>query len=256
MTTDFRRPGNMLGPHASRSEIIVSDATTIRSPNFRATANVKKPPFADSRSLFYLLFASILSQISAAMSGPPRFLIARMPVGEVTLISVRKPSITSMPTKSRPRWRSAAHHVGAQVVRRRNAVDRAGELAVDQDDALIAVLHRREELLHDPRFAKHVREQIIERTEIEVVAGKPENCLAAEAVKRFHDDIAMLGAERLDGREVAGDDRRRHKLGKFGDENLFRRVAHVARIVDDQRLRMDTIKHVCGRDVGKIERRI
>ena len=32
---------------------------------------------------------SILSQISAAMSGPPKFLIARMPVGEVTLISVR-----------------------------------------------------------------------------------------------------------------------------------------------------------------------
>ena len=33
--------------------------------------------------------ASILSQISAAMSGPPRFFTERMPVGEVTLISVR-----------------------------------------------------------------------------------------------------------------------------------------------------------------------
>ncbi len=32
---------------------------------------------------------SILSQISAAMSGPPKFFTARMPVGEVTLISVR-----------------------------------------------------------------------------------------------------------------------------------------------------------------------
>src|SRR5689334_11758897 len=52
-------------------------------------------------------FASILSQISAATSGPPRVLIARIPVGEVTLISVRKPSITSMPTKSSPRSRSA-----------------------------------------------------------------------------------------------------------------------------------------------------
>jgi hypothetical protein len=29
-----------------------------------------------------------LSQISAAMSGPPKFFIARMPIGEVTLISV------------------------------------------------------------------------------------------------------------------------------------------------------------------------
>ena len=34
-------------------------------------------------------FSAILSQISAAMSGPPRFFTARMPVGEVTLISVR-----------------------------------------------------------------------------------------------------------------------------------------------------------------------
>jgi hypothetical protein len=33
--------------------------------------------------------ASILSQIIAATSGPPRFFTARMPVGEVTLISVR-----------------------------------------------------------------------------------------------------------------------------------------------------------------------
>jgi hypothetical protein len=34
-------------------------------------------------------FASMRSQIIAAMSGPPRRLMARMPVGEVTLISVR-----------------------------------------------------------------------------------------------------------------------------------------------------------------------
>ena len=34
-------------------------------------------------------FASILSQIMAAISAPPSLAIARMPVGEVTLISVR-----------------------------------------------------------------------------------------------------------------------------------------------------------------------
>jgi hypothetical protein len=34
-------------------------------------------------------FASMQSQIMAAMSGPPSRLMARMPVGEVTLISVR-----------------------------------------------------------------------------------------------------------------------------------------------------------------------
>src|SRR4029078_10114916 len=56
---------------------------------------------------FMRRFTSILSQISAATSGPPRFFMARIPVGEVTLISVRKPSITSMPTKSSPRSRRA-----------------------------------------------------------------------------------------------------------------------------------------------------
>ena len=50
--------------------------------------------------------ASIRSQIIAATSGPPSDFTARMPVGEVTLISVRKPSITSMPTKMSPRSRS------------------------------------------------------------------------------------------------------------------------------------------------------
>ncbi len=116
--------------------------------------------------------ASIRSQIIAATSGPPRFLIARMPVGEVTLISVSKPSITSMPTNSSPRSRNAgpmraqisrsragqvgflrraaAHHVGAQIVGRRHAIDRAGEFAVDQDDALVAVLHRRQEISAPP----------------------------------------------------------------------------------------------------------
>ncbi len=99
-----------------------------------------------------------------------------MPVGDVTLISVRKPSITSMPTKISPRSRSAGpsvwqisrsrgcqvgfpgraapHHIGAQVVGRRHAVDGAGKLAVDQNDALVAVLHRRQEALHHPLLAE------------------------------------------------------------------------------------------------------
>ena len=50
-------------------------------------------------------FASMVSQILAATSGPPSRAMARMPVGEVTLISVRLPSITSMPTNSNPRSR-------------------------------------------------------------------------------------------------------------------------------------------------------
>src|SRR6476660_3645930 len=58
------------------------------------------PTFRDHARL-----ASILSRIIAAMSGPPTLRTARMPVGEVTLISVMKSPITSMPTNSSPRSR-------------------------------------------------------------------------------------------------------------------------------------------------------
>jgi hypothetical protein len=76
------------------------------------------------------------------------------------------------------------------------------------------------------------------------------------AVERFHHDVAMLGAERLDGVEVARDQRRRHQVGKFGDEDFFGRVAHMRGIVDHQRLRLDAFQHVRGGDIGEVERRI
>src|SRR6185312_10079679 len=61
--------------------------------------------FALPRHRFFsrFTFASITSQIIAAMSGPPNCATWRMPVGEVTLISVRYGPITSMPVNSSPR---------------------------------------------------------------------------------------------------------------------------------------------------------
>src|ERR1700710_2760935 len=44
---------------------------------------------------------------------------------------------------------AADMHVGARLARRRNAVDRTGELTVDQDDALVALAHFGEIALHD-----------------------------------------------------------------------------------------------------------
>ena len=80
-------------------------------------------------------------------------------------------------------------------------------------------------------------EQIEQRAEIRVRDADLEHRRAAVAVERLHHHLAMLGAERLDRRPIAGDQRRRHQLGKIHHEQLFRRVAHAARIVDDQRLR-------------------
>ena len=76
------------------------------------------------------------------------------------------------------------------------------------------------------------------------------------AVERLHHDVAVLGAERLDLGEVARDQRRRHQVGKLGDEHLLGRVAHMRRIVDHQRLRMDALEQMRGGDVGEVERRV
>src|SRR6201991_3838907 len=60
----------------------------------------------------------MVSQIFAATSGPLRRAIARMPVGDVTLISVRLSSITSMPTNKSPRFFNSGASV-AQISRSR-----------------------------------------------------------------------------------------------------------------------------------------
>ena len=135
------------------------------------------------------------------------------------------------------RRRATAHHVGSQVVGRRNAVDRAGVFAIDQDDALVAVLDVGQKFLHHPLLAEGDREHIVERAEIEILAREPKHRFAAVAVERLHHDVAVLGAERLDLGEVARNQCRRHQIGKFGDEHLFGCVAHVCRVIDHQRLR-------------------
>src|SRR5262249_1660844 len=82
--------------------------------------------------------------------------------------------------------RAAAHHVRAEIVGRGHAVDRAGELAVDQDDALVAVFDRGQEFLHHPLLAERHGEEVVERAEIEVFLRQPKHRLAALAVERLH----------------------------------------------------------------------
>src|SRR5262249_37821819 len=137
---------------------------------------------------------------------------------------------------------AAPHHVRAQVVRLRHAVDRARELAVDQDDALVALPHRRQIALHHPGLTERRREQVVERAEVHGLARKPEHCGAAGAEQRFHHDLAVLGVELLDLGAIAGDQRRRHQIRELDHEQLFGRVAHVHGIVDHQRLGMDALE--------------
>ena len=116
---------------------------------------------------------------------------------------------------------AAPHHVGAQIVLLRHPVDRAGEFAVDQDDPLVALGDLGQIFLHHPGLAERRREHVVERAEVHVARGDREHRGAAVAVERLHHDVAMRGAERLDLGEVAGDQRRRHQVGKFSVTNTF-----------------------------------
>ena len=211
-------------------------------------------------------------------SGPPCRTSARSPVGEVTLISVSQPSMTSMPTKRRPRSSSAgfsraqisfsrgvssvaaghaaAHHVGADVVLRGHAIDRAERLAFDEQDALVALHDLRQEALHDPGLAEGRGEEVIERAEIRIARRDLEDARAAMPIERLHHDLPVPGAEALDRRLVAGDERRRHEVEKLGDEELFGRVAHMRGVVDDENPRRDALEKMRGGDVGEIEGRV
>src|SRR5215471_3888418 len=49
---------------------------------------------------------------------------------------------------------AAAHHIGPQIIRRGHPVHCPGELTIHQEDALIAISHRGQELLHHPLLAE------------------------------------------------------------------------------------------------------
>src|SRR4051812_18309246 len=61
---------------------------------------------------------------------------------------------------------AAYMHVGARLALGRHAVDHAGRLAVDQDDALVALAHLRKIALGDHRLAAALREHLEQRGEV------------------------------------------------------------------------------------------
>jgi hypothetical protein len=147
-------------------------------------------------------------------------------------------------------------HVRARFARRRNAVDGADRLTVDEDDALVAFAHRRQIALDDERLAVDVLEDLEQRRQILIAAGDAEDAGAAIAVKRLEDDVAIFLAKGDDLPAVAGDQGRRGQVGEFGDEQLLRRVADFGRIVDHQGLRVDALEQMGIGDVAHVEGRI
>ena len=116
--------------------------------------------------------------------------------------------------------------------------------------------HRGQELLDDPGFAEGDAEKVEQGAEVRVPDADLEHGRAAGAVERLHHDLAVLGAEGLDRVPVAGDEGRGHQLREIHDEQLLRRVADAARIVDDERLRLNALEEMRRRHIGEIEGRV
>ena len=155
------------------------------------------------------------------------------------------------------RLRLATHvQVGARFALLRHAVDGARHLAIDEDDALVTFRHLGPVLLHHERLAEHGLEQLHQRGGVGVVLRDAEDGGTPVAVERLQDHVLHLSAERLHVGKRAGDDGGRHQVEKIEDEDLFRRIAHVRGVVDDERLGVNALEQMRRRDVGHVEGRI
>ena len=71
-------------------------------------------------------------------------------------------------------------------------------LAVDQDDALVALAHLGHVALHHDRLAVELGEHLQQRVQVLVVRPDVEHAGAAVAEQRLDDDVPVLVAERAD----------------------------------------------------------
>src|SRR5205085_9272606 len=105
------KPGHRLG--AALGERLAEDITCLGHLCFSTESGQAGVRLARSARR-----VSIASQIVGAISMPSSRAISWMPVGEVTLISVSQPTITSIPTKTSP-WARKVGPIAAQISRSR-----------------------------------------------------------------------------------------------------------------------------------------
>ena len=138
----------------------------------------------------------------------------------------------------------------------RNPVDDADWFAVDEDDALVALPDLGKIGLGHHRFAVHASKHLQERCEILVTGRDVKDTLAAVAVERLDDDVAVFVAEGPDGLRGMRDERGRHHPFKIRHEELLGRVPDTGGVVDDQSRGLQLLENVGGGDVGHVERGI
>ena len=147
-------------------------------------------------------------------------------------------------------------HVRTRLTLRRHTVDRAHRLAVHQNDSLIAHPHRRLIALEHQRLPRSGEMHLQQRTQIFVIRPDAEHPGPAGPEQRLDDNVLVFPSKRSDGLDIPRDQRRRHQVRKMRHQDLFRRIAHRRRVIDDQRSRLNMLQQMGGRDIGHVERRI
>src|SRR5690606_37432960 len=100
---------------------------------------------------------------------------------------------------------AAGMHVGTRLALGGNAVEAGDRLAVDEDDALVALAHLRQVALYHERLAIVLLEQLDQRRKVGVTVLDMKDAGAAIAVERLQDDVAVGAPELADHLAIAGD---------------------------------------------------
>ena len=184
--------------------------------------------------------------------------------------------MTSMPTKKRPsRWRwgrrrsmmrrscsssevvrggAADVEIGSGLALRGNAENGAEGLAVDQQDALVALPHLGDVALRHRPPGTEARHLLEDREEVAIVVTQMEDALAALAAERLHDHLAAeLGEEVDELRDAARNARLRHQVRELDGVELLVGPDHGVRPVQHECAATQR-EDLGGRDVVDVDR--
>ena len=147
--------------------------------------------------------------------------------------------------------------VAARVVGRGHAQHRAQRLAVDQQDALVALAHLGQVALGHRPAAAEVGRLLQDRSGVGIALADVEDAEAARGVQRLdHHLAALLGQERAQAAGLAGDHHRRGQLGEAEHRQLLVRLAQAARVVDQQGLAARPLEQQGREVVVEVEGRV
>src|ERR1700682_1697674 len=108
-------------------------------------------------------------------------------------------------------------------------------LAVDQDDALVAVGALGDEALRHDRSRAVMGQRLDDHVAVGIVDAHPKNRRASHAVERLQNHILVLIYEAAQHPGIPGDQRLHRELGKTGDGHFFIVIAHRARAIENER---------------------